>query len=128
MTPGGATQCGQSRIRGESVALERKIVLEEETAVFILVNFADIVLTAYTFSYGGWEVNALAAWIIRRFGIVGLAFYKFALVTFVVLVCQFIYSSHPKTARWLLIAGSICYGLLAAYETVQLIRHVFSTL
>jgi len=103
----------------------RKLVLEEETAVFVLVNFADVILTAYTFQYGGWETNLIAAWIIRHAGVMGLAFYKFALVTFAILVCQFIYMMHPKTARAVLIAGSFGYGLLVLYETIQLFMHVF---
>jgi hypothetical protein len=102
-------------------------MLEEETAVFVLVNFADVVLTAYTFQYGGWETNLFAAWVIRHSGVMGLAFYKFALVTFVILVCQFIYASHPKTAKNVLIAGSAGYGLLVLYETVQLFMHVFES-
>ena len=104
----------------------RKLVLEEETAVFILVNFADVILTALVFRYGGWEVNPFAQHIIRSLGIMGLAFYKFALVTFVILITQYVYGTHPKTARWVLIFGSIMYGILAVGVTITLFRHVFS--
>jgi hypothetical protein len=107
------------------LAGKHKLVMEEETAVFILVNFADIVLTALTFSYAGSEMNPVANLVIGRFGMVGLAAYKFALVTFVIMICQVVYWSHPRTARAVLIFGSVCYGLLAAAEATQLILHVY---
>jgi hypothetical protein len=104
-------------------------VLEEETAVFILVNFADLVLTGVSFYYGGTdvEVNPVVRWFLRTYGLQAMAFYKFALVAVVVLICQFIYPSHPKSARGILIAGSVAYGLLIAYVLITLLAHVFST-
>jgi len=105
--------------------LRRKLVLEEETAVFILVNFADVVLTAISFYYGGAEVNPLADSIIDRFGLQGLAFYKFALVTFVILTCQYVYRTHPKTARAVLVFGSVAYACLMAYVMLMLFTTVF---
>jgi len=105
--------------------LRRKLVLEEETSVFILVNFADLVLTAVSFYFGGSEINPVADSIIRHFGLRGMAFYKFALVTFVILVCQYIYPTHPKIARAVLIFGSVAYGFLMAYVTLTLFAHVF---
>jgi hypothetical protein len=113
----------QGGVRG---VFSRKLALEEETAVFILVNFADIVLTALAFRYGGWEANLLAAWVIRRFGIMGLAYYKFTLVTLVILITQYVHHAQPRTARWVLIGGSIMYCLLAVYVTLTLFRHVFT--
>ena len=106
---------------------KRKLVLEEETSVFILVNFADLVLTAVSFYYGGMEVNPVADWVLHSYDLRAMAFYKFALVTVVVLICQFIYPSHPKSARGILIAGSVAYGLLIAYVLLMLLAHVFST-
>ncbi len=107
-------------------ALNRRLVLEEETAVFILVNFADVILTGLVFKYGGWEVNPAADFIIHRFGIMAMAFYKFALVTFVILVTQYAYRTHPQVARWVLIIGSVMYGVLAVLVTITLFRHVFA--
>ena len=108
--------------------LKRKLVLEEETAVFILVNFADLVLTGVSFYYGGWELNPFANYILDNFGLRGMAFYKFILVTFVILIAQFVYPSHPKTARMILLVGSIAFAVLIAYILILLLTHVFSTL
>jgi len=111
-------------VRGILV-FRRNLVLEEETAVFILVNFADLVLTAVSFYYGSGETNPVANWFLQRFDLRILAFYKFALVTFVILICQFIYSTHPRSARAILIGGSVAYGILVAYVLVRLFLLVF---
>ena len=108
--------------------LKRRLVLEEETAVFILVNFADLVLTAIAFYYRGAELNPIANWFLQRFDLRILAFYKFALVTFVILVCQFIYPTHQKTARGILIFGSVAYGILIAYVLITLFAHAFQSI
>jgi hypothetical protein len=105
----------------------RSLALEEETAVFILVNFADLVLTAVSFYYGASEMNPIASWFLQRFDMRVLAFYKFALVTLVILICQYIYPTHPKSARAVLIVGSVAYGVLVAYVLMLLFTHVFST-
>jgi hypothetical protein len=45
----------------------------------------------------------------------------------VILICQAVYPTHPKTSRAVLIAGSLAYGLLVAGETIQLINHVYQS-
>jgi len=107
--------------------LNRKLFLEEETAVFILVNFADLILTGVAFYLGATEANPAANWVIRRFGLMGMSFYKFALVTAVILICQFIYPTHPKIARGILVAGSVGYAILMMYVLVKLFTHVIVT-
>ena len=99
--------------------------LEEESAVFILVNFADVILTGLAFRAGAREVNIAANWVLHRFGLSGMVIYKFALVTFVLLVCQYIYPTHPKTARAVLLIGSVAYGLLVLSVTAALFVNFF---
>lgn len=98
----------------------RHLALEEESSVFILVNFADVVLTGLALREHAREANLLAAWVMERFGLPAVVIYKFALVTFVLLICQYIHPTHPKLARWILLVGSIAYGLLVAYVTIAL--------
>jgi len=105
--------------------LTRQLPLEEESAVFILVNFADVVLTGLAFRFGAREVNIAAKWVLHRFGLSGMVIYKFALVTFVLLVCQYIYPTHPKTARAVLLTGSVAYGLLVVAVTAALFINFF---
>lgn len=103
--------------------LNRKLALEEESALFILVNFADVILTGLAFGYGAQEVNIFAKLILVRLGLTGLVVYKFALVTLVLLVCQYIHRTHPKTARAILIIGSAAYGVLVVGVTITLFVH-----
>ena len=105
--------------------LRGTLALEEESAVFILVNFADVVLTGLAFRFGAREFNIAANWVLHRFGLSGMVLYKFALVTFVILACQYIYPTHPKTARAVLLVGSVAYGLLVAAVTVALFTNFF---
>ncbi len=104
---------------------KRKLALEEESSLFILVNFADLVLTGLAFGLGAREVNVFANWVIARFGLTGMVIYKFALVTFVLLICQYVYTTHPKTARIVLVAGSVAYSVLIVGVTVSLFVHEF---
>lgn len=107
------------------LTLGRQLPLEEESAVFILVNFADVVLTGLAFSFGAREVNVAANWILSRFDLVGMVIYKFVLVTFILLVCQYIHPTHPRTARMVLLMGSLAYGVLVASVTIALFRNAF---
>ncbi|MCD6404736.1 MAG: hypothetical protein J7M19_02805 [Planctomycetes bacterium] len=107
---------------------KRKLALEEESSLFILVNFADLVLTGLAFSVGAREVNILANWVIVRFGLTGMVIYKFALVTFVLLICQYVHITHPKTARIVLVAGSVAYSVLIVGVTVSLFVYEFQAL
>ncbi len=105
---------------GRKSILNRHLPLEEESAVFILVNFADVVLTGLAFRFGAREANIAANWVLDRFGLIGMVVYKFVLVTFVLLVCQYIHPTHPRTARAVLLVGSVAYGFLVVYITAML--------
>ena len=105
---------------GKRGMFNRKLALEEESSLFILVNFADVVLTGLAFRFGAREFNVLANWVLGRYGLVGMVLYKFVLVTFVLLVCQYVYPTHPKTARAVLLVGSVAYGILVVGVTVTL--------
>ena len=106
---------------------KRKLALEEETAVFILVNLADLLLTGAAFYFGAREVNVLADWVLTRWGLTGMVIYKFALVTFIIMTCQYIYALKPKTARFVLLFGSAAYGILITVVTFALFRQAFFT-
>lgn len=103
----------------------RKLALEEESALFILVNFADVVLTGIAFRFGAREFNVLANWVLKSWGLTGMVLYKFALVTFVLLVCQYVHPTHPRTARAVLLVGSVAYGILVVGVTVTLFIKVW---
>ena len=51
---------------------------------FVLVSAMDLMLTWAVLAAGGSEVNILADWIIRRWGLTGAVVFKFAVVMLVV--------------------------------------------
>lgn len=74
---------------------------------FVLVAALDVMLTATILHLGGREANAIAEWIIHRFGLVGMVIYKFGLTIFVVLICETIARRDEKSAR------TLAYGAVA---------------
>ncbi len=59
----------------------------------------DIMLTWIVLYRGGNEVNALAAWIIARFGLPGMVLFKFMITLFVISLCEIIARRKPNSAR-----------------------------
>jgi hypothetical protein len=55
---------------------------------FVFASALDVLLTFIVLYFGGREVNKVAAWVIEEAGIVGMTLFKFALVVFVILLCQ----------------------------------------
>ena len=66
---------------------------------FVLASALDVFLTFVVLELGGREVNALAEWVIDNLGLAGMTFYKFAIVAFVILLCQLVGRLRPNTGR-----------------------------
>jgi hypothetical protein len=68
----------------------RRGMLYENTYVwFVFLSCLDIFLTWCVLYRGvGVEANGVAAWVIARFGRVGMVLFKLALVVVVILVCE----------------------------------------
>ncbi|MDH7568282.1 MAG: DUF5658 family protein [Armatimonadota bacterium] len=96
--------------------LRRNVALSDYYLAFVLLNLLDLVFTGAYLSLGGSEANAAAAWILRRFGLRGLALFKFALVTLVVGVCEAAYTRRPAVSRALILAGCAVYGVVVLLQ------------
>ena len=73
-------------------------MLYENTYVWLIfVSCLDIMLTWVVLHTGGREANALAAWIIARFGLIGIVLFKLSIVVFVIGLCEMI-GRHSRTA------------------------------
>ena len=116
--------CSLSRVLG------RKLPLEAETTRFILASALDVFMTylALRYSEDGrtsrviGEENAFAAFFIHRWGIRGMVYFKFAGVTFVVLLTQIIAQHRMTTARRLLDFGAIVVSCVVIYSLVLLLK------
>jgi hypothetical protein len=67
----------------------------------VFVASLDVFMSLIIFASGGWEANAVAAPIVHRFGIPGMAFYKFSIVAFIILLCEYIGDRNDKAGRFL---------------------------
>src|SRR4051812_20172037 len=65
----------------------------------IFVSALDIMLTWIVLWSGGREVNRLANAVVHRFGLPGLVAFKFALVGFVVVLCEWTGRRNPIAGR-----------------------------
>ncbi|MDG1838064.1 MAG: DUF5658 family protein, partial [Phycisphaerales bacterium] len=65
----------------------------------VFVASIDIILTRLVLFFSGTEMNPIAALVIKWFGIPGMSVFKFSVVAFVVIVCEFIGRVRWSTAR-----------------------------
>ena len=94
-------------------ALFGPLPLEHETCLFLLVNLADFVITAWLLQTGRFrEANGLAVWVLRHWGWQGLLVYKFGLVTAICLLAQVIARHRLETARRLLSGATLLFALV----------------
>lgn len=99
----------------------KKLPLETETTWFILVNVLDVILTAALISQTGIvESNPVARYFLNHWGVSGMNYFKFAVVTFVVVTAQVIAAFDLRTARMLLIGGTIVVGGVVVYSMMLL--------
>ncbi len=78
---------------------------------FVLVSALDIMLTWCVLRIGGREVNPVAESVIDRFGLPGMVAFKFALVIFVIIMCEWMGRRSDrvghKIAEWAVAITSI---------------------
>jgi len=102
----------------------RAVLFPDVYAWFVLFSVLDLVLTWVILHLEGAELNAVADWVIRRYDLVGVTIYKFALVLLVVLVCEIVGRRRPQTglrlARWAVV--------LSTFPVVVAVVHLIGAL
>ena len=73
----------------------------------VFLSALDVALTRVILYFGGIEVNPLAQWVIDQGGQMGMCLFKFAIVVFVILVCEYTARLNFGSARRLALAGCI---------------------
>ncbi len=66
---------------------------------FIFVSALDLMMTWVVLYFGGREVNVLADYILDRWALPGMVVYKFALVVFVIFICEVVGHYRPRLGR-----------------------------
>ena len=92
------------------------VLYEHHYTWFVLVSALDVMFTWIVLHAGGREANALAAAVLRRYGLEGMVLFKFALVFFVIVLCEIIGRRNLKAGRALATAavGLTCVPLVVA--------------
>lgn len=101
----------------------RPMLFPNAYAWLMLFSAMDIMLTWVILNRGGHEVNALANYVIMRFGPNGMIIYKFALVLFFVVLCEFIGRLRIDSGRLLSKVGVAIGVFPVAWSLMLLFRH-----
>lgn len=80
----------------------------------VFLSALDLMLTRVILFLGGTEVNPLAEQVIVHWGMPGLSMFKFAIVAFVILACEYVGRISRQQGRRLAIIG-VC---IAAFPVV----------
>jgi hypothetical protein len=114
----------QVPLRKDAQIRRRPVLYPNHYAWFVLFSALDILLThtilARFGAYGGRELNSIADWVIKQFGLWGAIGLKFATVIFVVLICEVVGRKSAASGRrlaWAVVGLSI---LPVAWELLAL--------
>ncbi|MEM8874697.1 MAG: DUF5658 family protein [Planctomycetota bacterium] len=72
---------------------------------FVLFSTLDVMMTFVILSIGGAEANPVANWILERFGISGMTIFKFVVISFVILLCEYVGRLNFEAGRRLTVYG-----------------------
>jgi len=106
----------------------RPMVLKAESVGFVLLSLLDLLISRASFQWqgywGGYEVNPVAAYVLRYYNIAGLVIYKSVLTAGVVVACQVIWLKYPRIARGILILGCLVFSYVVFHSVWQMYAHV----
>ncbi len=104
--------------------LARRLPLEHETALFLLISLLDILMTVKLLIAGPFhEANPVARFVLFHWGVVGMAWYKLALCAFICVVAQIVALQSEAKGRWILRFGIAVTAVVVIYSAGLWIRH-----
>lgn len=101
----------------------RRPVLYENTYVWLVfLSAMDIMMTWVVLYFGGREANALADAVLRRWGLPGMALFKFAFIIVAILVAELVgrrdYAAGRTFARFAVLIT--CLPVLVAFALLMI--------
>jgi len=93
---------------------------------FVFVSSLDIMLTWAILQRDGTEVNPIAALVIDLWGLPGAIGFKFSLMTFVIIACEWIGRKRDQLARRLIVAATLVSAMPVAWSIALLLMHAWS--
>ncbi len=102
----------------------RKLPLEHETALFLLVSAFDVFMTYWLLRSGRfYESNPVAQYFLHHWGMRGMVYFKFSLVAFVCVITQIIAIQKTHTAQKVLRLATAIVAGVVIYSLVLMVRH-----
>ncbi len=102
---------------------KHQLPLERETCVFIFLNAMDLFMTYLMLVTGHFrESNQIANYFLAGWGIKGMIYFKFGLVTVVAVIAQIVARKNFATGRNLLNFGSLIVGGVVIYSFAMFLR------
>jgi hypothetical protein len=103
-------------------AQHRDVIFPNGYVWFVFVSALDIILTCVILHLGGREANSLAERVVFHFGLPGMAFYKMALVSLIICICEYIGRRDHETARKLISVGIMitCMPVVLALALIRI--------
>ncbi len=95
-------------------------------AWLVVVAIFDAVCTSIILHLGGYEANPLAAAVIHRGGILGMAIYRVAIVATILVLCEWLWNRSPAHARMAILTSLIISVPPVAIGLAQIAVHRFS--
>lgn len=92
----------------------------------VFLSALDVVLTRVILYFNGTELNPLAAWIIARGGQLGMSLFKFAIVAFVIIICEYTARVDTKMSRRLALAGCVITAVPVIWSSYLLFSLIMS--
>lgn len=92
---------------------------------FVFLSSLDIMLTWAILGRGGSEVNPVARVVIDRFGLPGAIAFKFALMIFVIVVCEVVGRRRRSTANRLIRLCIAVSALPVTWSLLLLLAHTY---
>lgn len=108
---------------------QRKLPLETETSIFILVNVLDFAMTWWMLMHremglgNFYESNPVARYFLNHWGVKGLIYFKMAVVAFVCVIAQIVATRREASARFLLLVGTAVVGAVVIYSLRLFLQH-----
>ncbi len=92
----------------------------------VFLSALDVVLTRVILYFGGTEVNPLADWIIDQWGQMGMSIFKFGIVAFVIIICEYTARMDIRMAFRLALAGCLISAVPVIWS-IGLVIHMIIT-
>jgi hypothetical protein len=119
-----------STARALYLMVRQSLPLERETGLFVLASSFDVLTTWYLLYYGGtgertWfvESNPIPRYFLYSWGFDALVYFKFALVAFVILICQIIARRNLSVGRRVLNFATLMVSVVVIYSIVLMVQN-----